>query len=278
VLDQALKYAARGVAVFPCWPASKEPACRRGFKDATTNPAMIRRWWLANSSYNIAIATGIVSRVWVLDVDGDDGVTSLAALEAKHGRLPDTLTSLTGNGQHLWFRYDSPVPCSADDRIGRGLHVRGDGGYVLAPPSVHPDGPRYRWANVAPLAIAPDQLIALTRKRPTVSERAMAAMSGRPQTSPDRYGKAALEREISELAQVPPGGRNHALNRASFRLHQLVAGGEIDGAEVHARLLGAATANGLMSDPGDGPRSVERTIASGARAGLQQPRNRRGGS
>ena len=66
MLEQALKYAARGISVFPCWPATKEPACRHGFKDATTNPATIRRWWVANDSYNIAIATGIVSRVSLL--------------------------------------------------------------------------------------------------------------------------------------------------------------------------------------------------------------------
>src|SRR5262245_58139951 len=68
-LQDALQYAAHGLAVFPCRPMSKEPSCKRGFKDATTNPATLRRWWLANDTYNIAIATGIISRVWVLDVD-----------------------------------------------------------------------------------------------------------------------------------------------------------------------------------------------------------------
>jgi hypothetical protein len=70
------------------------------------------------------------------------------------------------------------------------------------------------------------------------------------------------------------GGRNHALNRASFRLHQLVAGGELDGSEVRNRLFAAATSNGLMDDPQDGPLSVQKTIASGARAGLLYPRRR----
>jgi hypothetical protein len=278
-LSAALDYAARGWAVFPCLPRSKLPAFRGGFKNGISNPATIRRWWLARPDYNVGIRTGIASGVWVLDVDGDDGATALAVLEAKHGPLPETLISLTSNGCHFWFVCDSPVPCSADERIGRGLHVRGEGGYVLAPPSVHPDGPLYQWTNNRPLALAPHWLIALTRKRPTISERALAAAGIRRYSeSPSAYANAALEREIASLANTLPGGRNHALNRASFSLHQLVAGGELDAAEVQRRLLDAASANGLMADPEDGPRSVQRTIASGARAGLQHPRNRRGAS
>jgi hypothetical protein len=272
MLEQALKYAARGISVFPSWPATKEPACRHGFKDATTNPATIRRWWVANESYNIAIATGIVSRVWVLDVDSAFGAAALVDLEAEHGPLPATLTSVTASGCHLWFQCSSPI-LSSVGRIAIGLDVRGDGGYVIAPPSVHPDGPRYRWNNNKSLAVAPDWLIALTRKHPTLSERALASLPHKS-SSPGAYGRAALEREIAELANTPPGSRNRALNRASFRLHQLVAGGELNADEVHARLIAAAIANGLLTDPHDGPRSVERTIASGARAGLSQPRKR----
>jgi hypothetical protein len=263
-------------SVFPCRPISKEPACRHGFYEATTNPETIKRWWRANPEYNIGVRTGIASGVWVLDVDGDDGVKALRALLTKHGLLPHTAVSITGAGYHIWWRYTSPIPSSADDRIGRGLHVRGDGGYALAPPSVHPNGKLYRWHDdqIYRQAVAPDWLVALTRKRPTISERALAAARIRYCESPGAYGKAALEHEIATLANTLKGGRNAALNRASFCLHQLVAGGELSAAEVHRRLLEAAAANGLMSDPEDGPRAVQKTIASGARAGLQHPRRR----
>jgi hypothetical protein len=254
-------------------PRSKHPAFPGGFKNATTNPATIRRWWLARPDYNIGIATGVASGVWVFDVDGDAGATSLALLEAEHGPLPDTLISVTADGCHFWFRYTSPVSCSADNRIGRGLHVRGDGGYAMAPPSVHPDGPVYRWMNGRSPAIAPDWLVGLTRKPTPKPITCKIALPTRPVCT-DAYGKAALEHEIAALANTLKGGRNAALNRASFSLHQLVAGGELNGAEVHARLIGAAIANGLMSDPEDGPLSVQKTIASGARAGLQHPRRR----
>jgi hypothetical protein len=92
--------------------------------------------------------------------------------------------------------------------------------------------------------------------------------------TPGAYGAAALDREIGDLSRVPPGQRNPALNRASFVLHQLVAGGELDGAEVERRLIDAAFANGLMTDPADGPRKTMATIRSGARAGLLHPRSR----
>jgi hypothetical protein len=122
----ALAYAERGFAIFPCLPNAKEPACSRGFKDATTNPATICRWW-RNTAYNIGIATGAPSQVFVLDIDGPDGAASLDALERKHGPLPSTATSTTGTGQHIWFSIEAPVPCSVG-RVGLGLDIRGDGG------------------------------------------------------------------------------------------------------------------------------------------------------
>jgi Bifunctional DNA primase/polymerase, N-terminal len=271
-----LDYAARGYAVFPCLPESKVPAFPGGFKNGTTNPATIRRWWLARPDYNIGIATGVRSGVWVLDVDGAYGAVALIVLEATYGPLPVTLASVTSNGCHLWFRYTCPIQCSADDRIGRGLDVRGDGGYVIAPPSVHPDGPIYCWTNDRTPAVAPEWLVKLTRKPPPKPITSKIIFPTRPLGRSGAYGKAALDQEIATLANTPQGGRNHALNRASFRLHQLVAGGELDSNEVHKRLLDAAIANGLMTDPQDGARSVQATIASGARAGLQYPRSSRG--
>ena len=272
-LDAALDYAARGFAVFPCAPRSKPPAFPGGFRNGTTNPATVRRWWLACPDYNIGIRTGIASSVWVFDADGDIGTTALAKLESTYGPLPDTLISITSSGCHFWFCADRPIQSSVG-RVGQGLDVRAEGGYVLAPPSVHPDGPIYRWTNNRPLAVAPEWLVRLMQKpKLSISERARGAMAvpSRPSCS-GGYGRAAIDQEIKALANTPPGGRNAALNRASFSLHQLVGGGELDAAEVQRRLIEAATMNGLMAE--DGPRSVQATIASGARAGLQHPRRR----
>jgi hypothetical protein len=275
-LEAALDYAALGLCVFPCLPWSKEPATKRGFYDATTNPATIRRWFGSAAQYNIGIRTGLASGIWVLDVDGPEGEAGLRAAQAAHGRLPATRQSQSARGAHLWWRTDTPVQCSAG-RVAAGIDVRGDNGYVLVPPSIHPSGLAYHWVTTEPLAVAPQWLLQLTCKRPPSSTTPPSTPPTQPPAgprhngSPGAYGKAALEREIKTLADTAPGARNHALNRASFALHQLVAGGVLDGTEVHQRLLGAAVANGLMAD---GPHAVMATIASGARAGMQHPRSR----
>ena len=109
-----------------------------------------------------------------------------------------------------------------------------------------------------------------------VTERALATMRAPLHHNglPGAYGKAALEYETTALASTPNGQRNHALNRAAFSLFQLVAGGELEEAEVINRLVEASFANGLMTDPNDGPASVRRTIASGRHAGILHPRCR----
>ena len=154
--------------------------------------------------------------------------------------------------------------------------MRGDGGCIMAPPSIHPTGQVYSWRiDVAELAAAPEWLVALTRKKsPSISERALANLHAYRAASSDRYGRAALDDEIAQLASTPPGQRNHALNRATFSLFQLVAGGELGREEVTRCLVEACHRNGLVND--DGLKSVVATIRSGGNAGLKYPRSRRG--
>jgi hypothetical protein len=270
MLARALSYAARGWHVFPLLERSKRPACSHGFKDATTNPVKIKRWFGGQFNYNIAVRTGQVSGVWVLDVDGSNGAFALAELEASHGALPPTMASVGASGGHLWFCMDGPLPCSVD-RVGPYLDVRADDGCVVVPPSIHPDGPLYRWTNDRPPAEPPAWLVELARKRPGAPRIQVPEPVA---SSPGAYGRAALDRECELLAKTAQGGRNHQLNKSSFALHQLVAGGELEAGEVRQRLFQAAATNGLMTDPTDGPISVSKTIASGARAGLQTPRRR----
>jgi hypothetical protein len=243
---------------------------RRGFYSASANPATIRRWFGGAHAYNLAVRTGMASGIWVLDIDRrHGGDKSLAELEREHGALPPTRTVKTADGLHFWWRADCPVQCS-DNRVAPGIGVKGDGGYAIVPPSIHPSGRPYEWLSTEPPIAAPDWLVCLTR-RPPPPPPPRPPHAG----APGAYGAAALDREIEDLANVPPGARNDALNRTSFVLHQLVAGGELDGALVERRLIDAAHANGLMTDPDDGPRKTMATIRSGARAGLLHPRSRR---
>ena len=100
----ALQLAERGLAVFPCQPRGKAPACDTGLHAATTDPERINRWWRAFPDLNIGVATGATSRVFVLDVDGEDGEASLRNLEAEHGALPSTVEVITGKGRHCYFQ------------------------------------------------------------------------------------------------------------------------------------------------------------------------------
>jgi Bifunctional DNA primase/polymerase, N-terminal/Primase C terminal 1 (PriCT-1) len=159
----ALQLAEKGLAVFPCQPRGKEPACDTGLHAATTDPERINRWWQAFPQLNIGIATGAISRVFVLDIDGEDGEGSLLKLEGEHGALPSTLEAITGKGRHCYFRIGKRKIQNSVGQIGIGLDVRGDGGYVIAPPSIHPSGRPYVWSvdTANDFAAAPDWLIAM---------------------------------------------------------------------------------------------------------------------
>jgi hypothetical protein len=286
ILAAALRYAGRhGLAVFPARPDQKSSYKSAEYSDGrkwgmTRDPAEIRADFARWPKARIGIVTGAVNRIVVVDVDtieghGIDGSIALRELEAKHGPLPDTLKAISPSGSlHRYFRHPGAgikIRNSASE-LGAGVDVKGDGGMVIAPPSTNPDGRRYRWINKLPIAAMPAWLVELTRdKPPTISQRAVAAIR-RPVNGPNRYGMAALESEIAALASTAPGSRNAALNRASFCLHQLVAGAELDGGVVRHRLIDASTANGLVAD--DGLPSVLATIKSGRRAGLQYPRSR----
>ena len=160
----AIALAARGFAVFPCQPRGKAPATSRGLLDASTDPNRINAWWRAVPDMNIGIATGCVSRFWALDVDGENGETSLRKLEAEHCALPATVEVITGKGRHCYFRIGGHAPIkNSVGQLAEGLDVRGDGGYVLAPPSIHPSGRAYVWSvdSAREFAVAPHWLIDL---------------------------------------------------------------------------------------------------------------------
>jgi hypothetical protein len=154
MIRTAIALAQKGLSVFPCRPQDKRPATANGLKDATTDLNTIRQWWGQERQFNLAIATGAVSGIFVVDIDGLDAEVELRRLEAEHGRLPSTVEVITARGRHVYFRSpEKPIRNSAS-KIAPGIDVRGDGGYVLAPPSVHPSGRRYEWSVDCATALA----------------------------------------------------------------------------------------------------------------------------
>ncbi|MDU7706304.1 MAG: bifunctional DNA primase/polymerase [Clostridium sp.] len=148
--DWALKYADIGLAVFPLKPKDKRPATENGCKAATTDSRQIETWWSRWPNANIGIATGSVSGGLVvidLDVDKDKGINgyeSLAIWQKENGELPETWTSITGRGGYHYIYIDG---ATNRNRAGLydGIDIRGEGGYIVAPPSIHPNGRQYEW-------------------------------------------------------------------------------------------------------------------------------------
>lgn len=145
-LDLARYYGSRGWRVFPCVPHDKLPMVKWR-EQATTEDAMIAGWWDTQPDANIGLMAGRESGLVVLDVDpAHGGEASLRALAALHGELPATPVSKTGGGgKHYLLAHPGVDIRNSAGRLGPGLDIRGDGGYIVAPPSVHPSGARYTW-------------------------------------------------------------------------------------------------------------------------------------
>lgn len=145
----ALSYTRRGWPVFPLVPRDKVPTGgSSGLKEATTNPNLVERWWDGEPELNVGLATGKDMGVWVLDVDGAEGSASLTKLEEELGALPETLDAQTGGGgRHLYFAYPKGREVRNRANVRPGIDVRGEGGYVVAPPSIHKSGLPYMWTS-----------------------------------------------------------------------------------------------------------------------------------
>ena len=215
LLEAAFGYADRGWAVLPlhsvkdgrcscgksdCRSPGKHPRTEHGAKNATKDQGRIKRWWAKCPDANIGIVTGEASGIIVLDIDGrNGGIESLAQLEQEHGSLPNTIKVKTGDGYHFYFKHPGGhIPCRSN--ILPGIDLKADGGYVVAPPSVHPNGRFYAWSldTAAEFADAPDWLHVLIG----------ADLKGKP-----------LEHWHSVLTeQIRIGGRNTTLTSIAGKL------------------------------------------------------------
>lgn len=179
----------------------------RGLLDASQDPERVERWF-SNITYNIGIATGAVSGIVVLDIDPrHDGHETLRQLEYQHGALPLTWRFLTGGGgEHILFRHPGAKIANSAGFLGRGIDVRGDGGYIVAPPSTHICG--------RPYAISVDH-------------------------HPDEMALAELPNWLHErLAQRKHNSANGNLERRDWRQHVTDIHGEGRRNDAVARLTG----------------------------------------
>ncbi len=165
-LCAALAYLGRGWSVIPVEPRGKRPLLPwLEFQQRRAERSEVQKWFRTRKNVNVAIVTGKVSKLVVLDIDArHGGQDSLDRLEGEHGAMPSTIEALTGGGgRHIYFRHPG---ARVRNRVAleAGVDLRGDGGCVVAPPSVHGNGKRYEWkTSRAPgetdLAPMPDWLL-----------------------------------------------------------------------------------------------------------------------
>ena len=229
-LSAAIEYATKfNWAVFPVSCKTKKPLTPNGCKDAKKDVGAIKHWWRKWPDASIGIATGSKSNLIVIDEDIDedkglDGVKSVRLWENVNGELPETVCATTGRGgTHLYFYYDGT---DIKNRAGllEGVDVRGEGGYVVAPPSIHPNGTEYAWEiepGEAPLAPITAQIkdflqdgkTAHSTEQFTLPERIQSgnrndtlfklACSLQEQGLPDNVIRATVKESNTELCDVP---------------------------------------------------------------------------
>lgn len=282
LLTAALDAAARGWHVFPLRPGDKRPAVSNWSERATTDRQRITRCW-THAPYNIGIAAG-PSALVIVDLDtskGPDdlppadwttpgivgGTDVLAALCERHNQPypTDSHTVRTGSGgMHLYFTAPETVELrNSAGSLGWKIDTRANGGYVVGARSIVA-GHSYETLHNSTPSPLPGWLLDLLRPAPLPPQKPVTVtlMSDRR----GRWLKKAVDGELARVTHSGPHKHNDALYIASVALGQLIAGGELTGAEVTAWLLTAAL------QVGQGEREALRTIASGLKAGAARPR------
>lgn len=225
MLEAALRYASVGIHVFPCGgDDGKKPRTHHGHTDATTDEATIRKWWTRWPNANIGAVPGLSGHC-VLDVDpwrnGDEREV-IARWEKEHGLLPGSLVVESGQhlnrdtgelarGQHRWFRWPENVPAFTK-LVKDGVEIKGNGGYVLMPPSTHATGVRYEIARGDFETIALAGSTAPTKRCETSSPPTEAVSSTSSERSPSslcsgRSSTTATSNGSCEEAE-PPRSQN----------------------------------------------------------------------
>ncbi len=255
-----------GFSVFPLSYGSKRPNI--SWQQYQENHATIERCIKWDSQQNnIAIVTGKISDIFVLDIDGEDGDKRIRALMQRYNKLPRTLSARTGNGIHLYFRYPDNriIKTQAGIVIDRmrepNIDIRGDGGYVVAPPSIQPNGTSYRWVypiNDIEIAHAPKWLLDIISEKPASMQKKLA--EALPQAQFDNI----IQKEILNLQYAAKGTRNHQLNKSAFALGQHISNG-LD--EKYAREILTKTALEIGLEQ----KEITSTIHSGFEGGKKNP-------
>jgi len=160
ILQAALEYQRKGFSVIPVHTKSKKPCFTwKGFQKKSATEEQIKKWWGKRPKANIGIVTGEVSGIVVVDIDKEE----------IPDWLPETLCSKTSKGWHYYYKYDPTRPIHNNVQVlGENIDIRGEGGYVVAPPSTHESGEKYEWRNefnILELAEFPYEIFSQTEEQ-----------------------------------------------------------------------------------------------------------------
>lgn len=253
------RYTNHGFRVLPVRERDKKPGLKNWTAKATNILSQAKHLFI-NDRSNIGIACGPGSHLVVIDIDLPDGFKSLEIAQKELGKLPPTLCQKTGSGGvQMFFQYPDgrSIRNSAGTKLGVDIDIRGEGGCVVVPPSIHPNGKSYEWQNWGTLpATLPDAWV-----RRLTDER----------NAPDsRRGKGTgnnVQDILQRLASATPGTRNDTLNKAAFLLGQLAETEGLTEADAQILLYDAALKCGLVADGSD---AVISTIKSGFSKGVEK--------
>ena len=273
VYRAAMAYVRRGWPVVPL--DGKRPLPKNWQSGRLCTDADVEEWFGEAPGRNVGLVTGRQGcGLWVLDVDPrNGGLESLAAMQAEHGQLPRTLMARTGGGglHFFWLMPEGvEVPCATDVRPG--IDVKGNGGQVVAWPSIHPDtGAPYVWAGrVDDLVEAPPWLLDMVLARERQKAETRMRYTALPAAAVDesrfaRWAARALDGACQDVAQAPEGTRHDVLLRKARMVGGYVASRALDEGEAAARLHEAGLAAGL------GYREVATVVRDGLAHGLREP-------
>lgn len=240
--------------IFPLKPRDKTPLTRNGFKDASNDPAQVKAWWTHSPQSNIAVDCER-SNLAVVDIDGTTALTRwneiVVGLELPYARCAVAATG--GGGNHIVYAQPTPRIRNTTGKIETGIDTRGDGGYIVLAPSIHPSGGVYEWLDEQEpyygLDPMPGALVDIVLNTPVPM----------PEQKNIQNPKGAVKAAFNKIVRAQKGERNTVLSNQTWFLFHLVKDGQVPRNVAIEALTYAARAIGLTD------REIEQTITSKAR-------------
>lgn len=279
VFAHVARYIRAGVSLFPCEPDGKKPLIKNGFKGATRDMGQAVEWWRRRPQARIGIPTGAENGFLVIDVDlakggALSGAESLASLEARFGKLPQTYTVRTlSGGEHRYFKMPLGGIKNSAGKIGAGLDIRGDGGYVIAAGS---RGYTVLSGRLEKRADAPEWLVRLCQDKQSEGKQTLKK-SATPSRGTGGDGMERLRVLVDEVRRAVKGQRHATILAKANAAGYLVRDGMVTRAQAISQLRRAV--NCLDYTPEE--REVEfKTVEDGVSFALnnEDPKSKRGGT